>query len=196
MEIGSMVTQETIWFFHFRFAKSLQAAAILLRTNDAHRMNLMKLLKLLYIADREALAETGRPITGDRTVALPRGPLPGTVYDVIKGLHVESGRWEDYIQRVHYTLHLVEDPGRKRLSPFEIRKLQEVAERHTDDDEWEMVRITHKLPEWKKNRPGRSSRDIPTVDILEAVGRTDVGKILEDLNASMAFDQLINAQRR
>jgi hypothetical protein len=31
--------------------------------------------KLLYLADRESLKKTGRPITGDRVVAMEHGPV-------------------------------------------------------------------------------------------------------------------------
>ena len=35
-------------------------------------MSYMKLIKLLYLADREALARWGRPITTDQYVSTPR----------------------------------------------------------------------------------------------------------------------------
>jgi uncharacterized phage-associated protein len=49
--------------FHFDFDKALQAAGVLLDADD-NRMEAMRLLKLLYITDRELLAETGRTLTG------------------------------------------------------------------------------------------------------------------------------------
>ena len=58
--------------FRFSFEKSLQAAGVLLGL-DGGRMERIRLLKLLYIADRELLAESGRTITGDRAVALITG---------------------------------------------------------------------------------------------------------------------------
>ena len=51
----------------FREAKTTQAAARLL-TLRGGRMNYMKLLKLLYIVEREALLNWGRPVTADRCV--------------------------------------------------------------------------------------------------------------------------------
>ena len=38
-------------------------------------MSYMRLLKLLYLAERKSLAETGRPILGDRTIAMQQGPV-------------------------------------------------------------------------------------------------------------------------
>ena len=58
--------------FRFDFDKTLQAAGVLLDADDNH-MEFMRLVKLLYIADRELLATTGRTLTGDRVVALKTG---------------------------------------------------------------------------------------------------------------------------
>ena len=60
--------------FRFDFDKTLQAAGVLLSL-DGDRMEQIRLLELLYIADRELLAETGRTITGDRAVAMRHGPV-------------------------------------------------------------------------------------------------------------------------
>lgn len=38
-------------------------------------MSYLRMLKLLYLADRESLKETGHTITGDRVVAMEHGPV-------------------------------------------------------------------------------------------------------------------------
>src|SRR5262245_9212871 len=63
----------------FDTMKAIQAAAVLLRFDDG-AMDYLRLLKLLYIADREALRETGRPISYSRTIAMDNGPLSSEVY--------------------------------------------------------------------------------------------------------------------
>ena len=65
---------------------------------------------------------------------------------------------------------MVKDPGVRLLSRYVARKLEEVATRYENLDEWGMVEITHKLPEWQINDPGDSSQEIPLAHILEAVG--------------------------
>jgi uncharacterized phage-associated protein len=44
-------------------------------------MNYMRLLKLLYIAERETLGRTGRPIVGGPVTAMERGPVLLEVLD-------------------------------------------------------------------------------------------------------------------
>ena len=41
----------------------------------------IKLIKLLYLADRAALIETGSPITGDRYVSMKFGPVLSNVFE-------------------------------------------------------------------------------------------------------------------
>lgn len=71
--------------FAFKFDKALQAAAYLLRRETCREMNYMRLLKVLYLADRESIRESGAPITGDKIAAMERGPVLSGVFDLIKG---------------------------------------------------------------------------------------------------------------
>ena len=178
-------------FFVVDTSKAMQAAAVLLRLQHGHRMNYMLLLKLLYLADRESLGETGRTITQDRLVAMKRGPLPSGVYDLIRGQHVDVGLWAEHIETDHYDVQLVKDPGVGRLSKYEVQKLQEIWKRYEDMDEWAMVEIMHKLPEWIKNNPGESSKPIPIEDILDAVGRgEEKDAIIEGLKQQQTYDRI------
>ena len=59
--------------FIFDERKAAQAAAHLLRRHGSS-MPYIKLIKLLYLADRQSLIETGYTITGDQLVAMSDGP--------------------------------------------------------------------------------------------------------------------------
>jgi hypothetical protein len=72
--------------------------------------------------------------------------------------------WDEYLRTSHFNLELVKDPDVGQLSRYEIETLQDAARRHADDDEWELNRLTHEFPEWKKNNPGTSSRPIPAAE--------------------------------
>ncbi len=147
--------------FPLSVAKTIQALGVLFRSDRVTCMNSMRLLKLLYIADREALKETGRPITGGPVAALERGPVLEEVYDLIRGQHREMPLWSSFVRRNRYEVELLREPDVGQLSKYEIRKLQAIAERHEQDDEWALSQLTHKFPEWQKNDPGKSSRPIP-----------------------------------
>ena len=144
--------------FQFYPEKAIEAVAFLLRRERGHRMNYMRLLKVLYIAEREILAESSTPLTRSTVVAMERGPVLEDVLHLIRGEHSATDKWAAYIQVDRYQLEMVRDPGVKLLSRYVSRKLEEVASRYENFDEWDMVEVTHKLPEWERNNPGTSSK--------------------------------------
>lgn len=175
--------------FRFDCMKALQATGILLQEPGKDRDNYLKVIKLLYIAEKESLLETGRPIIGDRPFALPHGPILSHVYDVIKG---EDPRpeWSRFITTDDLSLRLLADPGVERLCRYEIDKLKEVAHRYREMDRWQMRDATHHLPEWIRNNPGQSSRVIPLRDIFEAAGKSEM---LEAVQRRAAADRHFSA---
>lgn len=153
-------------YWRFNLAKSIQAAAELLRKEAHGQMSRLRLIKLLYIADREALKDNGRPITWDKWVAMEHGPVLSRFYDVIKGEEAGSTELAKFVAQEGHQLALKADPGKDLLSRYEVRKLNELSHRYRNMDAWEIVEETHKFPEWIKNNPGKSSRPIPLEDIL------------------------------
>ena len=109
--------------FRFNIAKTIQASAVLLKAEQTNRMSRLRLLKLLYISDREALTERARPITGDRPVAMDHGPVLTNTYDLIKGEDFLATEWDKYIKREGRDAVLASDPGVGDLSRYEIAKL-------------------------------------------------------------------------
>jgi hypothetical protein len=97
----------------FNQEKATQAAARLLR-NRGGKMSYMKLIKLLYLADREALARWGRPITTDNYVPMDKGPVLSHVLDRINegpGPDEEPGYWTQHITSSgNYEVTLTDDP--------------------------------------------------------------------------------------
>jgi len=179
-------------YFHFGTRKIIEAAAVMLRLSPCGRMNYMSLLKLLYIADRESLKETGRPIVGTKTIAMKRGPLHSDVYDLIKGGHFDAPIWAEFIRTDGYEVALVGQPGVLHLSRYEIEKLTETFKRYQEMDEWELADATHAFPEWISNHREGTSAPIPMESILEAVGRSqDKEEILRDAEEVRALNRLL-----
>lgn len=175
--------------------KTIQAAGILLRAHPLRAMSCLRLLKLLYIGDRESLKETKRPITGDRAVAMRHGPALSETYDLVKEEHVRSAEWGKYFENVGYDVRFRGEPGTDRLSRYEIEKLQEVARRFEYQDDWAVAETSHQYPEWERNATGASVRPIPFEHILEAVGRKkDICAIREEARALAAMDRLLGAK--
>lgn len=176
-------------------SRAIQAIAVLMR--DAHRasMSRLRVLKLLYIAEREVLKETGRPLLGSKVVAMDHGPLHSAVYDLLKGQHIDEPLFSSYFSRHGYVVTCHGDPGVAELSPYEIGKLQEVVARYRDADDWFLAHeVTHEFEEWKRSyRPGTSS-EIPLESIFAGVGRgSEAGQLVQEEREQAEFDRLFDS---
>jgi uncharacterized phage-associated protein len=180
----------------FKLSKAIQASAVLLKTERSHRMSRLRLLKLLYIADRESLQERARDITGDRPVAMDHGPVLTATYDLIKGRDFLSPEWNKYFDNDGRDILLSADPGVDELSRAEIDKLQEVAQRFAERNDWDVAEYTHEFEEWKRNKPARGSqKTIPLDDVFAATGLTAVkNQLLAEAAGEAAVERLLGLE--
>jgi uncharacterized phage-associated protein len=177
----------------FDTIKVTQAAGFLLKRHNGF-ITRKRLLKLLYIVDRELIQQTHRPLTGDKPVAMDHGPVLSKTYDLLKGETSGYEFWNRFIQQVApYTHKLVEDPGIGRLSKLELSKLDEVIQRYWWIDDDELSDLTHEFPEWKRNEPPKGSRNfIPIEHVLEALGfGTSIEKFRQEAQADHELDALL-----
>ena len=174
--------------FRFDFEKTVQAIGVLFREEGRSEVDYLRILKLLYLADRESMTLTGRPITGDRVVAMDHGQVLSETYDLIKGQHTRMPEWDRYFVRSRYSLRLQADPDVSELSRHEIETLQNIARRHENHSQWDLVSLLHQTPEWQSHYVPNSSRPISAEDILQAVGRTDTAAIAAEVAVEEVFD--------
>lgn len=157
---------------HLNDRKAAHLAAFFLRLAGG-RLPVLKLVKLMYLAEREHLRKYFRPITLDRFVSMPHGPVPTATYDLINGA-LESEEWERLIEdREHHHVSLRDmDFEPCELSELEEQTAREVWERFKDLNQWELRDWTHDhCPEWED--PDGSSYPIPYSRILEKAAGLD-----------------------
>lgn len=161
--------------FVFNRRKATQEAALLLSLAEGKKMPYLKLIKLMYIADRESIKEHGFPISGDAPFALKDGPILSDITNCVREVACPD-EWTVHISTKDKDVELISDPGDDLLSRYEAAKLTEVFNRYKDYDQWKLRDLTHEFAEYIKNKPGklslRQSNPIPLSDIVEAVGRT------------------------
>jgi uncharacterized phage-associated protein len=166
----------------FNERKATEAAAFLLRLRGG-RMHYLKLIKLLYLADREALLRWGVPITTDRYVSMDHGPVTSKIYNLI----VDEGDkpfWSEYVSApADYQVTLLRDAPADQLSRAEESLLQEIFSRYGHLYRWDLVDVVHKLPEWKD--PNGSAIPISIRDILQGGGLSpdEADAIVHELDA-------------
>ncbi|MBN1997559.1 SocA family protein [candidate division KSB1 bacterium] len=153
--------------YYFNEIKTTQIAALLLSMNN-NTMNYMKLIKLLYLIDRKALIDWGFPLTLDRYVSMDRGPVLSKTYNlIIEGVeNKENSYWYSFISEPsHYSVELVREPVDDDLSEAEIELIKKIDKKYKNKNQWDMVEIVHKLPEWVD--PKGSSIPIKYEDIFK-----------------------------
>lgn len=73
-----------------QFDKEKSLNALLYVANRVQRKDFHKIFKIIYFADRQHLADWGRPITGDTYIAMEAGPVPSRLYDMLKIVRGDS----------------------------------------------------------------------------------------------------------
>ena len=81
----------------FNERRVAQMAAYLL-DHARTRMKYLKLMKLLYLADRESMKRHGHPISGDRYVSMDHGPVLSNTLNLINGaVKFQEHGWDYWI---------------------------------------------------------------------------------------------------
>ena len=150
-------------------AKATQTAARILKLRGG-QMHYIKLIKLLYLVDREALLRWGRPVTTARCVAMKNGPVLSEILDLIRE-EPEPGEgsiWHTYISSSpkDYEVVLLTDAPADELSKAEEDLIAEIFVKYGHRNRWDLVRFCHDLPEWQN--PGLTSVPIEYSAILRA----------------------------
>ena len=165
-------------FSMFNERKAAQAAACLLHKAGG-KLPLLKLMKLMYLAERLSMQRYGDTITGDSFVSMPHGPVLSMTYDHMNGaLQSKEDGWDKWVSdRAENTVALRDESMIRTpeedllaLSETDLECLGEIWSKFGHWDRWDLVNYTHSpaCPEWED--PKGSSRPIPPARLLKAVG--------------------------
>lgn len=176
--------------------KLVQIVGYLLKKND-NRLNYTKLVKILYLADKESYRAINRSMTGDMYYALPQGPVLSNLLDLIKGKaeNCLQSYWNARFSTDGYELvALSSNIPEGKLSKFEKRVLDELDDKFHDKNYSYLIDYVHNeknCPEW--HNPGIHSRSLITsADILFSLGRSkEEVDIIEKDNASYEKEESI-----
>jgi len=129
--------------------------AILYFARNTKKLNLTKVLKLLYLLDFQHFKETGYPSINLVYYTWSLGPVPTDFYEEVKDGNVPddfagkcviipSGRWEqDFPDRSEYIFKSIKEPDMNVFSPHEIRIIKSLCEIYRDATATQMKEVTH-----------------------------------------------------
>ena len=143
----------------FSDKKATAVVGYFLGRAEGHRVNDLKMMKLLYLSERESLRRYTAPITDSALFSMKNGPVLSEVLDLFYGKG-ESPFWDEHIgfmsakrgEADENTIFLRSKFEAERfLSRAEVEILEEVWDRHRDDGKWSLVELTHAFPEWDED---------------------------------------------
>jgi len=185
-------------FPRFNEEKTTQIAGMLLKLAGG-RMYYLKLMKLMYLIDREGLLRWGWSMTNDRYVSMDNG----CVLSVTKNLMTEESLGESYWKRfisapLRWQVELIAEPETYELSQAERELIEEQYHKFQDmfghwgaEDRWQLAKYTHDLPEWSNPHGSSLPIDYETVLIGAKVDRDRVREILQSLEEFAEFERAL-----
>lgn len=176
--------------------KLAAAAAYILQKYDG-RLNYTKLIKLVYLLDREEFNALGHSMTGDEYYALPKGPVLSGLYSLIQGKGKKDAQavWDSrFLTDGRDLVARSPDLPTKWLSRFEKRTFDELDAKFHNASYGDLIEYTHTAcPEWSDPSPALRKKITPA-QILAALGCNErqIAHI-EAENAAYAREQAIIA---
>jgi uncharacterized phage-associated protein len=174
--------------------KATQVAGVFLALrNQGGRMSYMKLIKLMYLTDREALMRWGWSMTGDEYVSMEHGQVLSKTYDLLKEASLGRSYWRNFISppNTRKEVKLLKPTETGELSRADRELIEEIFSRYGQMDRWELANITHGLPEYREtNGP---SLPVGYADVLLKAKRAsaeEVEKTLKELHTLAIMQSL------
>ena len=177
----------------FKERKTSQLASLILRRAGGE-YDMYKLLKILYMIDREALRRWGHPVTYDAPYSMKSGPVPSHTYDIIKGVR-PGETWNMLFneREPSYNISLKTDCLQfDELSEAEIKLANEIFGQFGHLSGPQLKAITHAFPEYEE-QDGNSSRPIDFSLILETAGwdEDEIEEAIRDLAHQAWFEKTV-----
>lgn len=162
-------------------------------------MSKLKLMKLLYLAERESLRLYGMPMTGDKLVSMDHGPVLSKTLDLIRDMAIDAAEdgWNLWImQKSVHDLQLkgpVLDDDLDELSKADIDVLESVWQEFGHLDRWAVRDFTHTLKEWVD--PDGTSLPIRYKDVFVACGYDEkqAMELSDHINDEKALDRMFES---
>ncbi|WP_303982137.1 Panacea domain-containing protein [Dongia mobilis] len=172
--------------------KSAQAAAFFAKMQGG-AINILKLIKLLYLSDRESLQRYDMPILWDKFVAMPQGPVDSLTLNYVNGFVRDSDGWAEYVtdrknHKIGLVRHDLVEDDLDELSDAEIGIFHDVWQKFGSMDQFELVDYTHKhCPEWED--PHGSSNPIPYDRVLKFLGKPNANEVAEEIESLRSLSE-------
>lgn len=183
----------------YNVRKAAQVSAFFAK-KDGGAINVLKLAKLLYLADREFMDLYDFPILFDNLVSMPHGPVTSLTMNYVNGLSQEDrGSWDEFISdRAGYRVGLanpnIADDDLDELSDAEIHVLESAWDKFGHMNQFQIRDYTHaNCPEWED--PNGSSYPIPYERVLKFLHKERSAEIAREIETLRSLDTFLEPAR-
>ena len=176
----------------FRSRKAAQLCAHF-AVNNGGTIEKLKLIKLLYLSERQFLSEYHHPMLFDEYYSLTHGPICSNALDGINGM-IHEEIWDNFVARNGNLVVAIKTLSRDELdevSDAEIVVISEIWEKFGHMTPSQLRNYTHdNLPEYTETE-GRIR--ISYKEIFEALGQEDAENLAKDIDEMVRVDGLLSA---
>lgn len=174
--------------------EKITQALTYLAQKEGGTIDKMKAIKLLWAADRFHVRRYGRMITNDRYIAMRNGPVGSAAKDVAQRSMFLPPDGLDYSKtyiapdKAEYAYQARKEPDLDIFSESELEALDFAWSKLGNDDQWELVELTHGYPEWLKYKENieNDSQFTADMDILDFFENPEKDGVFEDSPESLA----------
>lgn len=141
----------------FDYKKATQSLNYFARQNGGS-IDKLKVIKLVYFADRYHLRKFGRPIVSGEYFAMEHGPVNSGTKDIADMTDFLGDREKEYASKFLKVLsdkHVIESSANVDMKVFSESDLEALAftwKKFGKEDSFGLRDITHHYPEWKKHK--------------------------------------------
>lgn len=163
----------------------------------------LKLMKLMYLADRDAMGRSGFPMTGDRFVSMAHGPvLSNTLSCINDEASSDPDGWDSWISdKANHEVALIRhatDDDLDLLSKADLAVLNETWQKFGHMGKYQIRDYTHdpaNCPEWRN--PDGSSLSIPYRSVFQALGhdRDEAIELANEIAAQSRITRELRSDR-
>ncbi len=154
---------------------------------ESGKINILKLMKLMYLAERKYIECYKMPMLMDKYVSMKHGPVLSETYDLAKG-EVESTEWDEWIEDIaNYSCRAKKGSDSEdydALSRADLDVLQAVWDEFGRFNRWELRDKTHDraiCPEWEY--PGETSKEIPMTRLLHRMNIENSDEVADEIES-------------
>ena len=185
--------------FLFDEKKLTQTTIFFLLRSSSKKINILKLMKLLYLSERKSFEMFHTPIIGDSLVSMNKGPVLSLTLERINHGRRRKTYWDKFISdranndiALKNVADIKNDDDLLELSDNDIAVLKQIWFEFGSKNEWELVDYTHDhCAEWCN--PGSSMLPISYADLFKALGFSEElsSEIIEQLQNQAYVNQSV-----